>query len=335
MPVNKNALLRYQIIDSCLRNRGRLWTWQDIQNEVNRKLREHDADNKGVGKTTIFEDLKDIEYRIYEADIERIPNGKTQYLRYRDPRFSINGQPLSTTEANQLKAAIQVLSRFNGNPQFDWINEIVAAIESKLGLIALEKSVMTFDSNSDYQGLSFITPVFNAIINKRVLVIQYQDFKSAFPYEITFHPYHLKQFNHRWYVIGLNSSGAGRLENKALDRIKSTTESNLEYIDNSTDWDDYFADFIGVTRLEGEPVEIKILILNAEQAAYIRTNPLHQTQKPIREVENGFETSIKVIPNFELEKLILSFGEQVKVLSPPELRNRLVERVKKLHQLYA
>ncbi len=334
MPANKNALLRYQIIDSCLKNRGRLWTWKDIQNEVNRKLRENDSESKGVGKTTIFEDLKDIEYRIFNADIERIPNGKTQYLRYKDPHFSINGQPLSTTEVNQLNAAIQVLTRFKGNPQFDWIYEMIHTLESKLGLITLEKPVMTFESNVDYHGLTFITQIFNAILNKRVLLIQYQDFKSSIPYEITFHPYHLKQFNHRWYVIGFNSNGS-RLENKALDRIKSIEESSLEYIDNNMDWDDYFSDFIGVTRMEGYPIEIKISILSSVQAAYIRTNPIHQTQKPIREVDNGFETSIKVIPNFELEKLLLSFGEQVKVISPLEFKNKLSERVKKLYQLYS
>ena len=73
------------------------------------------------------------------------------------------------------------------------------------------------------------------------------------------------------------------------------------------DWDDYFSDFIGVTKLESKSVQIKILIMDIVQAAYIRTKPIHQTQKQIKQVTGGFETSIDVIPNYELEKLILSF----------------------------
>lgn len=333
MPVNKNAMMRYQILDKCLSNRGRRWTWVDLLNAVNHELIENDPSSKGIGKTTLFEDLKDIEYRVFKAEIEKYKEGRTSYLRYTDPNFSINNQPLSQTEANQLKAAIQVLTRFNGNPQFDWIHEIIPAIESKLGLVQTNRSVMSFESNLDYEGLPFITPLFNAIINKRVIEVIYQDFRSEFPYSIILHPYYLKQFNSRWYVFGFND-GRNRIETFALDRIKETLETDRIYLDDTTNWDDYFSDFIGVTRGDGEPIEIKLVITDEKQAAYIRTNPIHQTQKQIKKAENGYETSIKVIPNFELEKLILSFGEHIKIVSPSFLRERIVKRVNNLLHQY-
>lgn len=333
MPVNKNAMLRYQILDKCLSNRGRRWTWVDLLNAVNNELIENDPNNKGIGKTTLFEDLKDLEFRVFKADIEKYKEGRTSYLRYSDPNFSINNQPLSNTEANQLKSAIQVLSRFNGNPQFDWIHEVIPAIESKLGLVSMERSVMSFESNPDYEGLPFITPIFNGIINKRVLEVIYQDFRSEFPYSIILHPYYLKQFNSRWYVFGRNE-GRKRIETFALDRIKEISERKEEYIDDQTNWDDYFSDFIGVTRGDGEPIEIKLHIKDERQAAYIRTNPLHQTQKQIKKVEDGFETSIKVIPNFELEKLILSFGENIRIISPDSFRERISQRANEIFIVY-
>ncbi len=327
MPKNKSAQIRYQILDRCLRNRGRRWTWEDLLKEVNKGLQEDDPGNKGIGKTTLFEDLKDIEYRVFTTEIEKIKEGKTTYYRYADANFSINNLPLSETETRQLKAAVQVLTRFSGNPQFEWIHEMIPILESRLGLVNAEHPVMSFEANLDYEGLPYITPVFNAIVNKRVLMISYQDFKSSLAYDVLLHPYHLKQYNSRWYVFGYNDTRK-RIENLALDRIKGIKEEDMDYREDDTDWENYFSDFIGVTKSEGEPVEIRIFIADEQQAAYIRTNPLHQTQKSIRQVEGGFETSIQVIPNYELEKLILSFGERIFVLSPELLKKKIEERLR-------
>ena len=109
MPINTSALLRYQIIDKCLRNRGRQWTWQNIIDEVNEGLLDDNPKSNGIGKTTLYEDLKNIEYNIYGLEIERIKDGKTTYLRYADPNASINNQPLSEKEARQIRDAIMVI----------------------------------------------------------------------------------------------------------------------------------------------------------------------------------------------------------------------------------
>ena len=332
---NRNALLRHQVIDRCLKNRGRKWTWQDLLNEVNKALLEDNPESKGIGKVTLYEDLKDIEYRIYNIEIEKLKDGRTSYLRYANPSDSINNQPLNETEATQLKSALTVLSRFKGVPQFDWINEIIPIIESKMGLIKIDKEVISFESNVDYSGANHIPTLFNAIINKRVLKLSYQDFKSPMSYEIEIHPQYLKQYNSRWFIMSLMDKWANKPQIHALDRIKDIEEINLAYRElTQFNWDDYFSDIIGVTRLENQPVEVKILILDSEQASYIDTKPLHQSQKKIKQVENGYETSISVIPNYELEKLILSFGERVKIISPVTLVEEFKKRIFKLYNNY-
>src|SRR5579875_1488046 len=156
MPANRNALLRYQIIDKCLRNRGRRWTWQDIIQKVNEGLQADNPKSNGIGKTMLYEDLKNIEYKIYKLEIERIKEGKTTYLRYADPDASINNQPLSDKEAMQIKDAIMVISRFKGLPQFEWIHEIIPILESKMGLIETEREIISFESNIDYTGARHI-----------------------------------------------------------------------------------------------------------------------------------------------------------------------------------
>jgi predicted DNA-binding transcriptional regulator YafY len=124
------------------------------------------------------------------------------------------------------------------------------------------------------------------------------------------------------------------IQNLALDRIKDINEIHDEYISSDIDWDDYFSDFIGVTKNNAEPVEVRLLIMDDQQAAYIRTKPLHQSQKPLRKVDDGFETSIKVIPNYELEKLIMSFGERIRIIAPGDFRRRVGERIKASALLY-
>lgn len=334
MRANRNAVKRYGIIDKCLRNRARKWTWKDILDEVNEEL-----DKEGlapVGKTTLFEDLKDIEYRVYKADIEKYfgHHKKIVYYRYTDPDFSINKQPLSENEANQIKSAIQILARFKGMPQFEWVNELVPILETRLNLKSQEHNIISFDNNEDYQGKEHITAFFNAILYKRVLKISYQNFKSEFPSDYIFHPYHLKQYNSRWFAFGFNPKTNYQIQNLALDRIVTIEEITDDYISNQIDWDDYFSDIIGVTKSGNELVEIKLLIKDQEQASYIKTKPIHQSQKTIKKTELGFETSIKIIPNYEFYKIILSFGSRIKIMSPTNLVENLKKTIEEMKLNY-
>lgn len=337
MSINKKAQIRYLTLDKCLRNNGRLWTWQNLLEAVNDVLGEEinpkTKQPMKIAKTQLYEDLKDLEYRVYNAPLKRNPDGKTVYYSYEDPNYSIQNAPLNETEAKQLKSALQVLSRFKGIPQFEFINEIIPAIESKLGLVSLEREVMSFENNLDYEGSKFITPLFNAIVNKRSLTVEYQDFKSPLPYTIAFHPYYLKQYNNRWFVFGYNEFTNNEYWNMALDRIKTIEEAKAKYIETEVDWEDYFYDLIGVTKKVDDELQTVKLWFSPSQAPYVITKPIHPTQKS-KNTEDGLEVTINVVPNYELEKLILSFGETVKVLSPKSFQKAILGRISKSAGLY-
>jgi predicted DNA-binding transcriptional regulator YafY len=255
------------------------------------------------------------------------------YYRYEDLSFSISNQPLNDSEAEQIKSALQIFSRFSGTPQFEWVNEMIPMLESKFGLIERKGEIISFESNIDLKGLHFLTPLFNAIINERVLLVKYKDFKSSEPYEFTFHPYYLKQYNNRWFVFGLNSDNQVSNWNLALDRIESLSETALKYKPSDTDWEDYFFDLVGVTRPEGVELQEIVLKFSPKVAPYVITKPIHPSQKHKNE-PTGLEVKIKVIPNFELERMILSFGEQVKVISPQDFKERISQRIKSAGSLY-
>lgn len=331
MSINKKALTRYLAYDRCLRNTGAKYTWKNLIEVANEAL--HEEGLEGIGKTQFYADMQYMEMCDWKAPIEKYKDGRTVYFKYSDPSYSINNQPLNETEAKQLKSAIQVLSRFKGIPQFEFINEIIPAIESKLGLVNIDKEVMSFENNLDYEGAKFITPLFNAIVNKRSLNVDYQDFNSALPYTIAFHPYYLKQYNNRWFVFGYNELTKNEFWNMALDRIKSIKETKENYLETEIDWEEYFYDLIGVTKkIESQLITIKLLF-SPSQAPYVITKPIHPTQK-IKNTESGLEVWIEVVPNYELEKLILSFGESVKVISPDMFKKIILERIEKINILY-
>jgi predicted DNA-binding transcriptional regulator YafY len=259
--------------------------------------------------------------------------GKCVAYRYEDPKFSISNQPLNVTEIKQMESALQIMSRFSGLPQFDWVSEMIPVMENRLGIKGGAQNVIAFDSNFDYQGKIYLRPIFNAIINRRVLRVLYKDFMSAEPYTIIFHPYYLKQYNNRWFALGLNEETGNPTWTLSLDRIHGIDDTAGIYRDSKTDWDEYFFDIIGVTRMNDKEIEEIKLLFDSSLAPYINTKPLHATQKE-KPTENGLEVRIQVIPNYELESLIMSFGEHVQVLAPGWLAATISARIAKAGMLY-
>lgn len=328
MSLNKNALLRYQVLDRCFRNPGREYYIEDLLEECNKALLEFAPQELGIQRRQLYDDMRFMESEQgWSVPLERYRDGHRVYYRYADLSFSINNQSLNDNELEMIRSALQVFSRFSGTPQFEWVAEMIPMFESRFGLIRREKEVISFETNIDLKGLHFLTPIFNAIINQRVLQVTYQDFRSTEPYDIIFHPQYLKQYNNRWFAFGWNGSKSIAYWTLALDRIVALKEMRLAYHDMDTDWEDYFYDMIGVTRpADAEPVEV-VLHFSSNVAPYVTTKPLHPSQKH-RACANGLEVRIKVILNKELERLILSFGEDVQVVSPQSLRDIVFHRLR-------
>ena len=327
MFTTKHQIVRYNKLDKCFQNYGREYSIDQLLDAVNEAIIEYDHTSEGVEIRTLRKDISFMR-TVYNAPIEAIRGSNGYYYRYTDKTFSINKSPLNDTEAEQLKKAISILQRFEGSPEFEWVNELGPLLNDKFSLKSQEKKVMSLESNIDYKGYNYITPLFNAIINKTVLKIKYKPFDKE-EYEVTFHPYFLKQYNSRWFVFGYNEYNDEPQWNLALDRINGEVEkTNKKYKEDRTDWEDFFDDMIGVSKGKDEyPEEVKLLF-NKEQAPYIQTKPLHSTQK-MKVLEDGaLEIRIDVIINYELEMRILSYGEKVKVVAPITLVLKIKERIK-------
>ncbi len=334
MAITKNAYLRYRILDRCFRDTSRKYGFDDLLNDVNKSLADADMEAPGIEVRQLRKDLQYFRsMEGYDAPLETVKEGRFSYYTYSDKNFSISNQPLQDNEAEQLKAALEMLGRFDGAPQFEWLAETISMLSQRFDLTKQSRKAMGFESNIYYAGYKFIAPFFNAIVNKRVLHLGYQPY-GADVINFEFHPSYLKQYNNRWFAFGYNPDAEEKLAhiadiwNLALDRVVSIKEIPKEYRENDMDWEeDFFSEIIGVSRRDEEIQEV-VLRFTKEQAPYIITKPIHQSQRPpIENPDGSVSVRLKVVPNFELEQVILSFGEKVTVEQPEKLRQKIKDRL--------
>ena len=329
MPVDKQVLLRYQVLNKCFRNKYREYTIDDLVDECNEALRR--ADKPDVSKRTVQNDIN-----ILEADYgiilnEKLRLGKKRLYRYVDTNYSIPLFRINDEERHKLQDAIRVLDHFEGEPTYDWARTLLMQIEG--GLFDEDTSpVVTFQSNPDLKGISYFSDLLQAILTKRVLKLKYAPYGKETQI-VNIYPYHLKQFNDRWYLIA-QAIGYQSYAHYALDRIEGFEEIALPYKESNVDFSEYFDDVIGVTvpDVDAEDIVIKV---TGKRFNYIRTKPLHLSQRVIEETEGYAIISINVKVNKELESLILSFGDDMEVIAPASFRDRIAEKIKVMNQLYS
>lgn len=335
MATNKNATIRYQALNRCFRNPGRQYYIDDLIDACNDSLLDIDPSSTGIKRRQVFDDIKFMrDSQGFDAPIESFKDGKKVFYRYSDLSFSINNQPLNEKEAGQLKEALLTLSRFKGIPQFEWVDEIKTRLEASFQLKSREK-VIEFEENQYLKGKEHIGILYDAIINKQVVQIQYHPFNREEPIQMILEPYFLKQYNSRWFLFGLNVE-MKIISNLALDRIIEIKDTNRHYTDSDTwDFEEFFEDVVGVTvKQNADPVKI-LLQISKSLWPYIESKPIHGSQK-VKEKNNEnviIELTLQI--NYELTSVIFAFGEDIKVLAPEELKTSIKNKAEALLKNYS
>lgn len=334
MSSNKHAQIRYKVLDDCFSNFRRKYYINDLLDRCNEALRElYGEDHSGIKMRTLRSDISYIRDQAGKegVDLDAIEDNGGFYYRYSIPDFSIFKRGLSEEDLAQLKETILMLQRFKGMPNFDWMSELVVKMEDRLDLRGASQSVVGYEENTSYTGLDWFQDLFEYIINKSVIKITYTTFNDV-TFSIIIHPYYLKEHNNRWFLFGLND------ETKSihrypipLDRIAGIEQVHITYIPSDIDFERYFADIIGVS-IYSEKKETIRLKFSRHRFPYVMTKGLHPSQRII-DFEAGI-IEIDVIPNRELDALIMSYGRDIEVLSPESYRDRIQEIIKDCYEKY-
>lgn len=328
MAINKLALIRYKTIDDCLKNRFRKWTLDDIIEKVAQRLYELEGITTGVSKRTIQADIQLMRSDKLGYNAPIIVQDKRFYT-YEDPNFSITKAPINNADVDKMKEIVGVLKQFNAFNYFDEMSDMIARLENNLYKNTNQSgNNIQLEGNKLVKGLAFIPPLYQAILNKKALLIAYKSFKAKEAQQQIYYPYLLKEYRNRWFLIAKAKKGTILLT-LALDRIVEFQElPNEEFKPyQGVDFDRYFSDTIGVTKSEKDRAQKVILEFENYHAPYVITKPLHDSQVVLTKNEKTTTFRIDVVLNYELEREILGFGECVKVLAPRLLVHKIKKRL--------
>jgi predicted DNA-binding transcriptional regulator YafY len=354
MPANKNAMTRYMILDELLSNQYHDYSLDDLTEEVSRRLSEMYSDTKGVVRRTIEKDINYLEYEgPFLVEIERrwVPcinkeTGKTtskKCLRYKDPSFSLFKKELSVDEKLLLKEAFSLLGQFDGLPNLDALEKL------RLSLDMGEKEdrhIISFTKNP-LENSNLLGELFTAISNKQVIELEYHTFsRPDEKLNVVIHPYLLKEYNRRWFLIAAADIDQKML-NFSLDRIDGVKpKGGYKFIEPQNDLMERFEDIIGVTLYEDSPVYKIYFWVSERSRNYVSTKPLHDSQRCLKGdkeaemrkrfpmLKDGAFFRIDCKENYELFRELTSFGNELIVLEPTEIQDKVYSRIKLMHEGY-
>ncbi|MCM1111260.1 MAG: WYL domain-containing protein [Clostridium sp.] len=332
MPLNRATLIRISTIDRCLQNHYRRWTLNDLIEACTDALAEYEGRIDPVSRRTIQNDLALMRSERLGYNAPIVVRDK-KYYEYEDPSFSITHLPLNDDGLDALSSALDILRQLQGFPQLassiDTISKLNEQISRHTGSTA---PAMDMETVEGYTGARFIGEIYDAVRKRHTVRIEYQSFKARQSDTIVVYPYLLKEYRNRWFLIGEKATNrVPQVNIFALDRIHSVEIEREVPFKECVDFDPahYFDDTIGVTRLIGDKARRVVVLVDRNQTPYVESKPFHHSQKVERRYRNGsIRISLKVVINFELERLLLGFGGHVEVIAPPELRERIASSVR-------
>jgi predicted DNA-binding transcriptional regulator YafY len=334
MPVTKSALLRYKIIDRCLRNKYRPFPGvEDLRQACEDEL--FNSTHEHISRSTIEKDIHAMRSDAvlgYEAPIAFHKTQKGYY--YSVEGYSIQELPLNDEELQAIRFASQTLYQFRETPFF---RDFYTAIDKIFSRVEVARQIderkipkfIQFENEPVEVQLDHLPVLLKAVTESKKVSFEYHKFDTKDVRQHLVEPLLLKEYRSRWYLAA-NNPGVNDTLVYSLDRIRK-----LVLLDESFrrpadfDPDNFFRYSLGITTYNhAKPLRV-VLLFHPSQADYLKAKPVHASQKILQDTKNGFKIELLLHPTFELEMLILGYGELVKVLSPASLVKNIRKRMEK------
>lgn len=305
--MSKRAYIsRYLLIIKKLKSK-QYSTYEELQRYIDREVvflnMQDDTLNIGFSKRTLQRDLKEIR-NLFGVDIEYSKSNKGYFISQGE-RESMNFQRM--IEA------------------FDMFNSLNVAQDLK-PFIHLE--------NRKPQGTENLYGLFHAIKNRLKIRFTYCKFWEDMPTQRTAEPYAMKEYKNRWYIMAKDMKD-NRIKSFALDRLSELeiTSESYQYPEDYSVEKNYRYCFGIISPNEGKPQDI-ILSFNRFQGKYIKTLPLHDTQKVLVDNEAELQIQLKLHVTHDFIMELLSFGNNMKVIQPESLAATMRTEHEKAFLLY-
>ena len=332
--MNKLQLIRYKVLDQCLRNPVGCFGIDDLVNACSKALTYERFTDVKISTRTIQGDLKDLR-ELYGAVLDdKLKDGHKRIYRYEDTSFSIIPQliPNLSHEQEILKQVLDMLKDYESLPQYQWLQTLIK--QRMLGDTMDGNSVIGFQNNPDLIGMEHFETLLSAILTKQPMEMVYKPYFGNQRERIVY-PYYLKQYNNRWFLI-CKTSGFESLSNYAIDRIVSLQVANASFEPCDIDFDTYFDNVIGVSCQKDGSIEDILLRVSKQRYPYIASKPIHWSQTELKQMrtDDYHVIRLRLQISKELVSELLSFGNDLEVLSPLSLRESIFSKISDLFSKY-
>ena len=188
----------------------------------------------------------------------------------------------------------------------------------------------------------YLETFINAMKRKVRVEVKYRRYESDNVTEVDFEPYCLKLFNQRWYVLAhFHRDATPEKEERdyygvySFDRMQEVSLTNVKFeVRDDFDAQDYFSECFGVFASESTPAERIVLRAYNKQRYYLNDLPLHHSQKVIGRGENYTDFEYYIRPTIDFCGHILSLANQLKVICPQSLADRIRQMAMDTREMY-
>lgn len=182
-------------------------------------------------------------------------------------------------------------------------------------------------------GKQYLQPIINAMKQGHKLQMTYHKFGQQESYTITIEPYAIKVFKQRWYLLAKNPKREAPTV-YALDRVKQLMETEETFqFPEDFNTEAFFRDCYGVMNTDEKAQRI-VIRANAPYMNYVRTLPLHHSQKEIKTTDQYADFEFYLKPTFDFRQELLAQGHDVEVLLPAQFRKEMKEMLEKMLSRY-
>lgn len=328
MPHIKNALIRYRIIDRCIRNKYKPFPSKQELREACEEELFGSIDGGHICNSTIEKDMFAMREE-HDAPIKYSKREKGYY--YSEPDFTMNDIPLTENDMEAIAFAAKTLMQFKNVELFRQFGSAIDKIVDHVAVSQDEdaREFIQFESAVADGGNEFLPPLLEAIKTERFVMFDYASFVTGELKPRKVLPLLLKQYRNRWYLISYDDSKSDYIT-YALDRMEELEVTNVQTtkpIDFNPD--NYFKHAVGITSGNSTP-EIIRLKVGLIASKYLDSLPIHPSQK-VREMNGDhFIFELRVSVTEELIREILSYGGEIHVIAPDSLRLEVIRRAKKM-----
>ena len=211
-------------------------------------------------------------------------------------------------------------------------------MEERKPIISISKNLV--------ENSTLIASLFSAISNEQVVELTYCKFLDSTERKVIISPYLLKEYNRRWYIVG-GAYDTKRILNFALDRlVEIEVKAGYTFKPCEIDLEERFEEIIGVTFNEDAPLTQILFWVSDAIKGYIHTKPIHGSQIHIKgdradklhvlysQLQSRDFLTIECRENFELIRELTAWGDDLIVLTPVSLRDRIVDRINRMKTRY-